>query len=332
MRHCLCITCAACMGLWLASVPSGAQTPAGKLTTERKASTWTPARTPDGQPDIQGVWEGGAAFRTEEVDKVQVNVGPSECNTYGKSAVNTDCAAYPALWSDAQRSGVIEAGGRISPGLASRRGLVDPPDGKIPWKPEGRVKYENIVRHLYEPPTLDYLDPHARCMLPGVPRGGPGGVQFVQTPGYVALLLEYDHVSRVIPIDGRPHISSDIRLFMGDSVGRWEGTTLVVETTNFTGRTWYDMVGTIQSDALRTIERFTPVDAKTIEYTVTVDDPKLFTRPWTIAGGFTRIKSEGMKSTELLEYACAEGMRSLEQSMERPGRPLPPVVTNVVPR
>ena len=162
-------------------------------------------------------------------------------------------------------------------------------------------------------------------MLPGVPRGGPGGIQILQIPGHVVLFLEYDHVSRVIPVDGRPHIRPDIRLFMGDSVGRWEGTTLVVDTTNFTGRTWYDMVGTIQSDALHTTERFTPVDANTIEYVVTVDDPKLFTRPWTFAGGFTRAQQDGMQTTELYEYACAEGLKALEQSMERPGKTLPPV-------
>jgi hypothetical protein len=160
-------------------------------------------------------------------------------------------------------------------------------------------------------------------MLPGVPRGG-GAVQILQIPGSVVLFAEYDHVYRIIPLDGRPHVGRDIRLFMGDSIGRWEGATLVVETTNFTGRSWYNMLGTIQSDVLHTIERFTPVDANTIEYLVTIDDSKLFTRPWTFAGAYTRMRADGMQTAELFEAACAEGSRAIEQSMERPGHPVPP--------
>jgi len=320
MRNCLWGAAAAIVGIWLMAVPSSAQAPAATPTKRAAARTWTPARTPDGQPDIQGIWEGGASFQDQSAPQIEVNVGPADCNTYGKSAVNTPCAAYPALWTTAQRSGKI---GSQSQGL--RRGLIDPPDGKLPWNREGRAKYDDLVKNIYDPPTLSYLDPHARCMLPGVPRGGPGGIQVLQIPGHVVLFLEYDHVSRIIPVDGRPHIRPDIRLFMGDSVGRWEGTTLVVDTTNFTGRTWYDMVGTIQSDALHTVERFTPVDANTIEYVVTIDDPKLFTKPWTFAGGFTRAQQDGMQTTELYEYACAEGLKALEQSMERPGKTLPPV-------
>ena len=315
MRNCLWGAAAAIVGIWLMSVPSSAQAPAATPTKRAADRTWTPARTPDGQPDIQGIWEGGASFRDKGAPEVEVNVGPRDCNTYGKSAVNTPCAAYPALWTDGQRSGKI---GSQSPGVS--RGFIE-----LPWSREGRAKYEDIVKNIYDPPTLSYLDPHARCMLPGVPRGGPGGIQVLQIPGHVVLFLEYDHVSRVIPLDGRPHIRPDIRLFMGDSVGHWEGTTLVVDTTNFTGRTWYDMVGTIQSDALHTIERFTPVDANTIEYVVTIDDPKLFMKPWTFAGGFTRAQQDGMQTTELYEYACAEGLKALEQSMERPGKTLPPV-------
>jgi hypothetical protein len=314
-------TVAGVVAVWLMSAPAYAQAQApATAAAPGAARTWTPARTPDGQPDIQGIWEGGASFQDQGGVQVEVNVGPRDCNTYGKSAVNTECAAYPALWTTAQRSGEI---GKQSQGL--RRGLIDPADGRLPWNAEGRAKYQDIVKHIYDPPALSYLDPHARCMLPGVPRGGPGGIQILQIPGHVVLFLEYDHVSRVIPIDGRPHVGPDVRLFMGDSVGRWEGNTLVVDTTNFTGRTWYDMVGTIQSDALHTVERFTPIDANTIEYVVTVDDPKLFTRPWTFAGGFTRAVQEGMQTTELYEYACAEGLKAVDQSLERPGKTLPPV-------
>lgn len=138
------------------------------------------------------------------------------------------------------------------------------------------------------------------------------------------MVLESNHATRIIPLDGRPHVGSGIRLFMGDSVGRWEGRTLVVDTTNLTGTAWFDMVGTPQSSALHTIERFTIVDADTIDYTVTFDDPQMFTRRWTFASSFTRAKSEGMQTTELFEMACAEGARSLENILERPGKPVPP--------
>jgi hypothetical protein len=105
-------------------------------------------------------------------------------------------------------------------------------------------------------------------------------------------------------------VSPAIRLWQGNSRGRWDGNTLVVETTNFNGRHWFDLVGHIQSDAMRTTERFTLVDLDTIKYEVTVDDPKLYTRPWTVAGAFVRMQKEpDGREIEPFEYACAEGSR-----------------------
>jgi len=134
-------------------------------------------------------------------------------------------------------------------------------------------------------------------MLPGVPRGGPGGQQFLQIPGYVVLFMEYDHVTRIIPIDGRPHVSPDIRLFMGDSVGHWEGTTLVVDTTNFTDKVLYRGA----AENLHLVERFKRVGPREIDYRVTIADPTTFTRPWTLAIPFVNT------GEEMFEYACHEG-------------------------
>jgi hypothetical protein len=135
------------------------------------------------------------------------------------------------------------------------------------------------------------------------------GNQIMQAPGYVVFRNEMIHESRVIPLDGRPHVSPDIRLYMGDSRGHWEGSTLVVETTNFTDR---DAIGSngagypgdpgYHSDQMKIIERFTRTGPKTLEYRATVDDPKTWTKPWTML-----IDLERNDDYQIIEYACHEG-------------------------
>jgi len=133
----------------------------------------------------------------------------------------------------------------------------------------------------------------------------------------VVILSEYSHFTRVIHLDGRPHLGKNLRLFLGDSVGHWEGNTLVVDTTNYNGLTAYSREIPYLSDALRTVERFTITDAKTIDYEVTIDDPKLFTKTWKVAGVYS--KTENL--TDLLEYACAEGSQTLVNIFgEPPGK------------
>jgi hypothetical protein len=134
--------------------------------------------------------------------------------------------------------------------------------------------------------------------------GYNAGNQIVQGRGWVALRNEMIHEARLIPLDGRPHASSTIRTYMGDSRGHWDGTTLVVDTTNFNGRTGVGANGRAiyHSDALHVRERFTRTDADTIQYEATIDDPKTWTRPFTIAFPLKRDPSYGM-----FEYACHEG-------------------------
>lgn len=179
--------------------------------------------------------------------------------------------------------------------------VVDPPDGKLPMQPWAIAELAN--RKL---PERGYDDPTAHCFVAGVPRSMyiPAPLQILQTPGYVVVLHERMSY-RIIELDRREHIPDSIRLWQGDALGRWEGDTLVVETTNLNGKSWLNEVGEIVSHAERVVERFTPVDGDTIEYQATVTDPIAYTRPWTIAFPINRQKEE------LLEVACHEDNRDL---------------------
>jgi hypothetical protein len=195
--------------------------------------------------------------------------------------------------------------------------IIDPRDGRIPpMTAEGQKRTAAIPKTWYYdnngggpfngPADLSVYD---RCITRGVvgsmtPTGYNAGNQIVQAPGYVALRNEMIHETRVIPLDGRPHVSSSIRGYMGDSRGRWEGDTLVVETTNLTNQTGVGANGRaiFHSEALRLTERFTRLDENTLQYAVTIDDPVMWTRPWTISLPLTRDPAYGM-----FEYACHEG-------------------------
>ena len=184
----------------------------------------------------------------------------------------------------------------------SRGVVIDPPDGKLPYQPWARA--ERIDRAL---PHRGYDDPTAHCFVAGVPRSMyiPAPHQILQPPGYVVLLFE--RMSwRIIPLDGRAHIPDSIRLWQGDSVGRWESDTLVVETKNLNGKAWLNEVGDVLSHAAQVVERFTPVNADTINYRATVTDPLVYTRPWTIEIPLKR------NQEELLEVACHEDNQDLQ--------------------
>jgi hypothetical protein len=183
--------------------------------------------------------------------------------------------------------------------------IVDPPDGKIPYQPWALAKKKDLVEHhLFE-------DPQAHCYLSGVPRQmyTPFGFQILQPKNSVLLLYEAFHSYRIIPLDGRPHIPDAIRLFEGDSRGHWEGDTLVVDVTNQNPGTWFDMAGNFHSDALHVVERFTMKNANTIGYRATLDDGKVFARPFTIAFDLVRNKDANY---EQMEYACVEGEKDLQ--------------------
>ena len=280
---------------------------------------WTPPRTAWGDPDLQGTWPGTAMMGVPLERPAQL----------GEKRFLTD-EEFAARASGAGRGGgagrVGGAGaGTGPPGHWGEQGqpqrqtslIVDPPNGKMPpMTPEGQKRTAAIPATLYYdngpggpfngPEDLSVYD---RCITRGVigsmvPVGYNAGNQIVQGPGYVALRNEMIHETRVIPLDGRPHVSSVIRQYMGDSRGRWEGNTLVVETSNFNGKTGVGANGRAiyHSDALHLLERFTRTSADTIRYEATIDDPTMWTRPWTITFPLTLDPGYGM-----FEYACHEG-------------------------
>ena len=164
-----------------------------------------------------------------------------------------------------------------------------------------------VVAHPFD--NFEDLGPYDRCITRGVlasmlPTGYNMGTEIFQIPGYVVIRNEMIHETRSIPLDGRPHIGSAIRQYMGDSRGHWEGETLVIESTNFSGRVGLTLNGNsnLTSQSLRIVERLTRTSANTIQYEATVDDPKTWVRPWRVALPFTRHSDYGM-----FEYACHEG-------------------------
>jgi hypothetical protein len=201
--------------------------------------------------------------------------------------------------------------------------IVDPPKGRMPaLTSEGQERSAPMgsswqSRPFNGPEDFDTWD---RCISRGLlpsmlPAQYSNGLEIHQTPGYVVVRNEMIHEARIIPLDGRPHLSKAMRQYMGDSRGRWEGESLVVETSNFNGKTAATNPGTTgspmqnnipTSDALRILERFTRMDADTINYEVTIDDPIVFTRPWKVAYPFRR-----NPDYVIYEYACHEGNYAL---------------------
>jgi streptogramin lyase len=181
--------------------------------------------------------------------------------------------------------------------------LTDPKTGGLPYQDWARAERQD----RYTNPARGYDDPTAHCFPGGVPRAlyVPSPFHIIQTPTYIVILLE--RMSwRIVPLDGRAHLPDTIRLWQGDSLGRWEGDTLVVETTNLNGKQWLNEVGDVISYGATVVERFTPTGADRIQYEATVSDPVVFTRPWTIAMPLRR-NPKG----ELLEVACLEDNQDL---------------------
>jgi len=180
-------------------------------------------------------------------------------------------------------------------GVPAGRGVVV--DNEIPYKPEALAKKkENEAKRAT-------LDPESKCYLSGVPRITfmPFPFQIVQQADKVNVLYEYNHTIRQIYMNGNPHPPGHIDWWMGDSRGRWEGNTLVVDVVDFGEETWFDRAGNYHSDALHVVERYTPISPYHIRYEVTIEDPKVFSRPWNISAIlYRRIDPH----VELLEYEC----------------------------
>ena len=261
---------------------------------------WQQGRTPDGQPDIQGTW------------------------------INFDSTPFEAPAGDPPRP---PAGGGANVGPASefadhdhkvsarrRAMVVDPPDGRVPVMPWAEDKRDYDLAHIPDAP--EHETPWVRCITRGYPAGMfPAGYnnayRIIQIPGYVVMMFEMIHETRIIPIDGRPPLDGRIRQWNGEPRGRWDGNTLVVESTNYnskgsiatsaaTGR----MRGIPQTEAMHVLERFTRIDENTIDYSVTITDPKVYTRPWTV-----KLPLNRDETYQFYEYSCHEGNYALPNAL-----------------
>lgn len=185
---------------------------------------------------------------------------------------------------------------------AGRGVITDPADGMLPY--QAWAKAERLSR---DTPARGYDDPTAHCFVAGVPRSMyvPAPFHIVQTPE--AVLFLHERMSwRTVSLTRREHMPDALRFWQGDSIGRWEGDTLVVETTNLNGKMWLNEVGDVISHAARVVERLTPIDADTIRYQATVTDPNVYTGPWTIEMPLVR------QPGEMLEVACHEDNQDLQ--------------------
>jgi len=305
----------------LAAADAAAQSaPAAKARPA--ARTWTPAKTPWGEPDLQGVYSnktitpferpaefaGKAELSGEETAELERRVADRSADKRDGKGTDSDVSrAYNEFWWD--------RGTKVTTNRSSL--IIDPPDGRVPpltpeaqrraeeeWKQpiyrgggaNGRGADWTTDRSLFE-----------RCItrgLPGAmsPSAYNNNYRIVQSPGIVAIQIEMLGGARIIPTDGGAHVHPSLRQYMGDSRGHWEGSTLVVETTNFTNRTLYRGA----AENLTLVERFTKVDPNTLEYQFTVKDPTTFVRPWTASVPYLRTDEQ------LFEYACHEGNYGME--------------------
>ena len=267
-------------------------------------------RTADGRPDLQGTWDFAQLTPLERPGEFagKDTITEEEAEQFAERRVETTHKdrrdggatvdierAYNDFWWD--------FGTRIAtqPSL-----VVDPPDGRIPsLTPAAQQRIEKRRNHFDNPEERPLAE---RCILgfnsgpPMVPSAYNNNVQLVQTSGYVVILNEMIHSARIVDLSGRPHRPQTMRFLTGDSIGRWDGDTLVVDTTNFSIEGGFRGA----SANLHLVERFTRVDRETLRYEFTVDDPATWTRPWSASIPMTR-------TDELMfEYACHEGNYALE--------------------
>ena len=272
----------------------------------RPVSKYVPPRTPDGQPDISGLYVGIPLPRNIETPAVPAT---------GRRPANRAGGEYMYGLNDRAK---------LPEGAIARPAVVDPADGKMPLRPEALARRREIMANQNQ---IAHLDGRVMCLVPGVPRITVSqvvvGYQIFQKPGYVVIFYEQSHLYRTIPLDNRPPLDPAIKKGLGVSRGHWEGNTLVVEVTNFTNNFENNWIiasqgndgqigaealasghGIPHSDKYRVTERYTPIDANTIHYESRVTDENVFTQPVTFAWyAFARAPKEYVP----LEYACFEG-------------------------
>jgi hypothetical protein len=312
------------VGQQRAGTPAAQQRTGAPAAQQRAGSKpYTPPKTPWGEPDLQGTWPLNHLISTPFQRQER----------YGDRRFLTEEEYAAAVKNAEARNSRFESGAIPSAdsGGASRLTslISDPPNGRFPaLTPKGKELYDKM-RGSYKPgqtvfDTPEDFDSWDRCITRGLPvsmltRNYNVGIRVMQSPGYVVILLEMAHEARIIPTDGRPVIDSSIKQYLGESRGRWEGNTLVVETTNFNGKTAMTNAGvpgspplTPSSENMRLVERFTRTAEDTIEYKMTVTDPEILSTgsfsaefPWKLDNEY------GM-----YEFACHEGNTAVRNYIE----------------
>jgi len=252
------------------------------LSTYAQTPTYRAPRAPDGKPDLNGIWQ---ALNEAYWDLEAHEARPGAVMQQG---------VYPYEYARVPAAPVLALG--AAAGVPGSVGVVGD-DGKIPYKPEAaKIKMENGAHWIDR-------DPELKCYLPGIPRAMymPYPFQIVQSANKIQMAFAFSTAARTIHLDeveGPPDLT-----YMGHSVGRWDGDTLVVDVTDFNGKNWFDRAGNYHSEALHLTERFTPISKDAIRYDVTIEDPNVFTRPWKISMPLYRRLEP---NAQLLEYRCME--------------------------
>ncbi|HEY6343951.1 MAG TPA: hypothetical protein VIY49_20845 [Bryobacteraceae bacterium] len=294
-------------------------------TTVPTNKAWTAPRTPDGHPDLQGTWTNSTETPLERPKELGAQEFYTDAELAGlvkkdqdRLALNkeegrpTEPGTNADVHYDYTQYGLDRAQAKLS--WNRRTSLIVGEQGTLPpMLPEARKRNADIAakNRGHELDGPENLGLSARCIVvpqesvPYISGGYNNNLQIVQGAGVVAIMHEMDHSVRVIPIDGRPHLAVDIRQFKGDSIGHWEGNTLVVDSTNFTARNSFHGSG----DKLHVVERFTRVDADTILYRFTVDDPETWAQPWTAETAWSKVDGP------IFEYACHEANYSLRNTL-----------------
>jgi hypothetical protein len=287
------------------------QTPAPNPSTSSAAKTWTPPKTPWGHPDLQGVWTSDAAW----------GIPLQRPDQFAGRAELTDEEYKQKIERDNRSRSAAENavgsfrgdGAWLNKSFRQTSLIVEPADGKIPpVTPEAEKRRAPRDQGSFGEGPFDNPEGftlYDRCITRGVvgsivPVIYGNGNRILQTPNEVVISYEMVHDTRIIPLDGRPHVGSNIQQYLGDARGRWEGNTLVIETVNFTDKTSIGLNGNglRHSASMKLVERFTRVEPDVIRYEVTIEDPKTYTRPWKIALPLT-----SPPGFQLLPYECHEG-------------------------
>jgi hypothetical protein len=293
--------------MFLGAAPGMAQTAPSR--TGSRNTTWQPARTSWGDPDIQGIWNNVTATpleRPKELGEKSL-LSDTEAQEYEQQVADRRAKAEARPHTGYAASIWFETSGSLSQNRTSL--LVDPAGGRLPaLTTDAQKAADKQAERRKTSPADGWEDrgPYERCITRGLPGSMMPGFynhnyQILQTPGYVAIVVEMIHDARIIPMDGRAHVNSSLGQWLGDSRGRWEGNTLVVETTGLRSVDLRNAAVFGTSDKGKVIERFTRVGPDAMSYTITVEDPTTFTQTWTASIPMTKVEGP------LYEYACHEG-------------------------